>query len=61
MISADDDKDFLLSVMKKNWNPKFEKLLVTFADGFSYVIGLKTGDEAHVPDLVRPPVLLKSA
>lgn len=61
LLDATNDSDNLLSVMKHAWNPKFEKLLMTQSDGFCYLVGLKTGEDSYVRDLLKPPVLLKSA
>lgn len=61
VVSSHQDEELFLSVLKNTWNPKFDKLLITHSDGFSYVIGLKSGEEAHLRDLVEQPILLKSA
>ncbi len=57
---ANDDEHFF-EVIRMAWNKKFEKLLVTHADGFCYLVGLKAGEDAHLHDLLNPQEWLKSA
>lgn len=61
VFSENDDNELLLSVMKNAWNPKFQQLLITHADGFCYIVGLKTGEDSRIRDIFNPQVILKAA
>lgn len=61
VISAENDHDHLLELMKIHWNSAYNKLLITHADGFCYVVGLKVGEEYYIHDLLNPQELLKAA
>lgn len=61
VISQDNDHDHLLEVMRAAWNKSFSKLLVTHADGFCYIVGLKMGEEFYIHDILNPQELLKAA
>jgi hypothetical protein len=61
VLGQNNDQDHLLEVIKLGWNKKFEKLLITHADGFCYIIGLDAGDEARIHDLLNPQEWLKAA
>lgn len=54
------DLDHFYSVLKTAWNPSFAKVLITHADGFCYVVGLKAGEDTHIHDLLNP-VWIKAA
>ena len=60
ILSESNDEDHFLSVVKAAWNPELEKLLITHADGFCYIVGLKAGEENHVHDLMNPQEWLKA-
>lgn len=61
VLSNDNDKDSLFKVLRSIWNPEFETILVTHADGFCYFVGLKLGDENYLHDLLNPQEWLKAA
>lgn len=61
VLSDKNDSDHFLEVLKSAWNPQIEKLLVTHADGFCYLVGLKAGEENHLHDLLNPQEWLKAA
>lgn len=61
LVTEEDDKDCLLKVLKTAWNPEFKKLLITHADGFCYIVGLKAGQDYYIHDLLNPQELLKAA
>lgn len=61
VLSKENDHDQLFEVLKSTWNPEFSKILVTHADGFCYLVGLRPVDEAHLHDLLNPQVWLKAA
>ena len=61
IISTENDKDHLLAVLKGLWSPSVKKLLVTHADGFCYIVGLKAGEEYYIHDILNPQELLKTA
>ena len=57
---ANDDEHFF-EVIRMAWDQSFEQLLITHADGFCYLVGLKAGEEAHLHDLLNPQEWLKTA
>jgi hypothetical protein len=61
LITEEDDKDYLLKVLKTAWNPELKKLLITHADGFCYIVGLKAGEDYYIHDILNPQELLKAA
>lgn len=61
VLSLSNDDDHLLEILKGAWNPNIEKMLVTHADGFCYLVGLKAGEENHLHDLLNPQEWLKAA
>ncbi len=61
IIDADEDKDALFMIFQKNWQPEMKKLLITHADGYCYLIGLKEGEDVHLHDLLNPQEWLSVA
>lgn len=61
VLSKENDQDQLFEVLRSSWNPEFSKILVTHADGFCYLVGLRPVEEAHLHDLLNPQVWLKAA
>lgn len=61
LLTDSNDDDKLLAVLQVAWGTTFEKILVTHADGFCYIVGLKSGDESHLHDLVNPQEWLQTA
>lgn len=61
LLDQENDKDFFFSVLKSAWTIPMERLLVLHADGFSYLVAFKMGEEAHLHDIVNPQEWLKSA
>jgi hypothetical protein len=61
VLSAENDEDYLFTVLKSSWNPEFTKIMITHADGFCYLVGLRKNEEAHLHDLLNPQYLLKNA
>ncbi|MGE3611254.1 MAG: hypothetical protein AB7I27_16800 [Bacteriovoracaceae bacterium] len=61
LIDEVSDQDHFLEVMKANWNSSMDKLLITHADGFCYLVGLKQGEDSYLHDLVHHQEWLKSA
>jgi hypothetical protein len=61
ILSQENDTDHLLDVMRSAWKVPLDKMLITHADGFCYIVGLKAGEEAYVHDLLNPQEWLKSA
>lgn len=61
LVTEEDDKDYLLKVMKTAWKPELNKLLITHADGFCYIVGLKAGEDYYIHDILNPQELLKAA
>lgn len=61
IIGLENDDDHLLNVLTKSWNVKAKKLLITHADGFCYVVGLRAGEENHIHDLLQDQEFLKAA
>ena len=57
---ANDDEHFF-EVIRMAWKIPFERLLITHADGFCYLVGLKAGEESHLHDLLNPQEWLKTA
>jgi hypothetical protein len=61
LLDEDNDPELFFQVMKSAWNFPFERMLISHADGFCYLIALKRGEEAHIHDLLNPQILLKTA
>jgi hypothetical protein len=61
LITQDNDHDHLLSILKLSWSQLIEKVYITHADGFCYLVGLKAGEEVHLHDLQNPQEWLKAA
>ena len=61
VINKQNDNDHLLEVLRASWVFSLDKLLVTHADGFCYIVGLKAGEDYHLHDLLNPQELLNAA
>ncbi len=61
VLSSQNDKDHFFQVLIKSWNKHITKLLITHSDGFCYIVGLRSHEEAHLHDLLNPQELLKAA
>lgn len=61
IVCDKNDDDHLLKILKTAWAKEIEKILITHADGFCYIVGLKIGDENYVHDLLSPTEFLDSA
>lgn len=61
LLTRDNDQDHVLEIFQEICKKPFRKLLVTHADGFCYIVGLKTGEEHHLHDLLNPQELLSAA
>ncbi len=61
ILSAENDPDLLFTVLRASWNADLTKVLVTHADGFCYLVGLRAGEETHLHDLLNPQEWLKTA
>ena len=60
LLDPDTDQDCFFDVLKSAWGIPMEKLLITHADGFCYMVGLKSGDDTHLHDLLNPQEWLKT-
>ena len=61
VLDEKNDIDHFFSVLKSAWDDRFVKILVTHDAGFCYLVGLKSGEVAHLHDLLNPQEWLKSA
>jgi hypothetical protein len=61
ILDGENDPDQFFSVLTKVWNPKMEKMLITHADGFCYIVGLKAGEDCFLHDLMNPQQWVKTA
>jgi hypothetical protein len=61
IMDKKNDIDYFFSVIQSAWNPEFEKILVTQADGFCYLVGMKLGEDSYLHDLLNPQEWLKVA
>lgn len=61
LLEEGNDVDCFFTVLREAWDPSLEKLLVTHADGFCYLVGLKPGEDGHLHDLLNPQEVLKAA
>lgn len=61
LLDESKDVDLFFTVLRNVWNPAIEKVLVTHADGFCYVVGLRAGEDTCLHDLLNPQEWLKSA
>lgn len=61
IIDIEKDHDHLLKILQMNWKNDIEKLLITHADGYCYLIGLKVGEDVHIHDLLNPQEWLAAA
>jgi hypothetical protein len=61
ILDPKNDEDHFFEVIRLAWDKSFEKLLITHADGFCYLVGLKAGEETYLHDLLNPQEWLKTA
>lgn len=61
VLSSDEDKDHIFEVLTQAWDPSITRLLITHADGFCYLVGLKAHEQVHLHDLLNPQELLNAA
>lgn len=61
VLDPKNDQDHFFEVIRLAWDKSFEKLLITHADGFCYLVGLKAGEENYLHDLLNPQEWLKTA
>jgi hypothetical protein len=61
IIDNQNDNEYLLKIFKHYWIAQIDKLLITHADGFCYIVGIKEGEEFCLHDLLNPQELLKAA
>lgn len=61
LLDKSSDKDDFFTVMKFAWKLPLEKMLILHADGFCYMVGLKSGEDSHLRDLLNPQEWLKTA
>ncbi len=61
LLDQGNDEEHFFEVIRMAWNKPFEQLLITHADGFCYLVGLKAGEESHLHDLLNPQEWLKTA
>lgn len=61
VLDETNNHDFLIEVFNIVFRIELNKLLVTHADGFCYIVGLKSGEEYHLHDLLNPQELLQAA
>lgn len=61
LLNEENDQDCFFTVIKQAWNKPVDKVLITHADGFCYIVGLLAGEETHLHDLLNPQEWLKSA
>lgn len=61
LLDKNNDQENFFSIIKTAWKKPINKLLIVHADGFCYLVGLKTGEENHLHDLLNPQEWLKSA
>lgn len=61
LLWKENDKDLFFSVLSQAWNMEMEKLLITHADGFCYLVAMKTGEDSCLHDLLNPQEWLKAA
>jgi len=53
VLSSQNDPDLLFTVLEKSWLKKMTKLLITHADGFCYLVGLRKDEEFYLRDLIK--------
>lgn len=61
VLSHENDNDHFLKVIKTAWKQDLNQLLITHADGFCYLVGLRAGEEGHLHDLLNPQEWLTAA
>jgi hypothetical protein len=61
VLDEKNDADLFFAVIKKSWAPSAEKILVTHADGFCFIVGFKKGEDSCLRDLIQPQEWLKAA
>jgi hypothetical protein len=61
ILDDKNDADRFFYVIKSAWNKPLDKMLITHADGFCYLVGLKRGEDSHLHDLLNPQEWLKTA
>jgi hypothetical protein len=61
VIDNENDNDHLLCVLRSVWPDDLQKILITHAEGFCYVVGLRLGEDSHLHDLLNPTGFLNAA
>jgi hypothetical protein len=61
VINDHNDEDHLLSVLRSVWPDQLEKILITHAEGYCYVVGLRIGEDSHLHDLMNPTEFMNAA
>jgi len=61
LLDEKNDVDNFFVIIKSAWKQSIEKMLITHDGGFCYIVGLKSGEEGHLHDLLNPQIWLKSA
>ncbi len=61
VVTPKNDTDYLLEVLRKAWFSTLDQILVTHADGFCYIVGLRAGEEYYLHDVLNPQELLRAA
>lgn len=61
LLDETHDQDAFYSVMKSAWKTPLEKILIMHADGFSYLVALKAGEDFYIHDLLNQQEWLKAA
>jgi hypothetical protein len=60
VLEEDHDPEHLFEILTSLWRGPVQKMLITHADGFCYVVGLRSGELNHLNDLLKRQEWLKA-
>lgn len=61
LLNQKNDSEHFFAVLGSAWKGDIENVLITHADGFCYLVGMKAGEDSCLHDLLNPQEWLKSA
>lgn len=60
LMNDHNDADMFFKVIQNAWGIQLKSLVVTHENGFCFIIGLKSGEEVHLRDLLSSEEWLKA-
>jgi hypothetical protein len=53
ILNEKNDPDCLFKVLQNEWNKRIKQIVISHADGFCYLIGLREGEDCFLHDLLN--------